>query len=209
MFSVQKFLSQDNALYDLLEASAEEARHSVQVLNEILSSPQKGSRVSETHETKEADKKITAQINEALATAFITELDREDVEALSAVLYKIPKTVEKFAERFMVYSAMVKEASFTAHIKLLEDATKQVVAMVQQVRLHPSVEKIQEMNLVLQQIETEADELILQLLTDLYSGRHEPLTVLAMRDLYELLEKVIDRCRDTGNVVTQIIVKTA
>jgi uncharacterized protein Yka (UPF0111/DUF47 family) len=30
-----------------------------------------------------------------------------------------------------------------------------------------------------------------------------------MRDLYDLLEKVIDRCRDAGNVVTQIVLKNS
>jgi uncharacterized protein Yka (UPF0111/DUF47 family) len=28
-----------------------------------------------------------------------------------------------------------------------------------------------------------------------------------LRDLYELLEKVIDRCRDAGNVVLQVVLK--
>jgi uncharacterized protein Yka (UPF0111/DUF47 family) len=32
---------------------------------------------------------------------------------------------------------------------------------------------------------------------------------MALKDLYELLEKVIDRCRDAGNVVTHIVLKYA
>ena len=49
----------------------------------------------------------------------------------------------------------------------------------------------------------------LELLGDLYSGRHEPIQVLALRDLYDLLEKIIDRCRDAGNVVTHIVLKNS
>lgn len=48
------------------------------------------------------DKKITEEINEALCKTFVTELEREDIEALSNALYKIPKTVEKIAERFVI-----------------------------------------------------------------------------------------------------------
>ena len=55
----------------------------------------------------------------------------------------------------------------------------------------------------------EADDLIISVLQDLYSGKHEGTTVLALKDLYELLEKVVDRCRDAGNVVTQIVLKTS
>jgi len=32
---------------------------------------------------------------------------------------------------------------------------------------------------------------------------------MAMKDLYDLLEKVIDRCRDAGNIVSQIVLKNS
>ena len=47
------------------------------------------------------------------------------------------------------------------------------------------------------------------LLNDLYSGKYEPLQMIVMRDLVELLEKVIDRCRDAGNVIFQIVLKNS
>jgi uncharacterized protein Yka (UPF0111/DUF47 family) len=209
MFSLQKMLSKDDKFFDLLEASAEEARSSVQALTRVLANPHEKAGMTEFHRRKEADKKITAQINEALVTAFVTELDREDIEVLSAVLYKIPKTVEKFVERFAISAALARDADFSRHIKMLETATDQVVAMVKQVRKGVSVEMAKEMNGVLQKVEGDADDLILEILKDLYSGRHDPTKVLAMKDLYELLEKVIDRCRDAGNVVTQISLKHA
>ncbi|MDB6118432.1 MAG: hypothetical protein JWO08_2213, partial [Verrucomicrobiaceae bacterium] len=35
----------------------------------------------------------------------------------------------------------------------------------------------------------------------------DPIRVIILKDLYELLEKVVDRCRDTGNVISNIILK--
>jgi uncharacterized protein Yka (UPF0111/DUF47 family) len=209
MFSLQKLLSKDDKFYDLLEASAQEARNSVLVLNRLLSAPGQIPSLEKFHASKEADKKITEQINEALVDSFVTDLDREDIEVLSAVLYKVPKTVEKFAERFIISARLAQDADFSRHIRMLETATNQVVEMVKQLRAGADVEQIKEMNSVLQKVEGEADDLILEILKDLFSGRHEPTKVLAMKDLYELLEKVIDRCRDAGNVVTQIVLKHA
>ena len=209
MFSLQKMLSKDDRFFELLEASAQEARRSVEVLNRILSAPAKAPSLQEFHQAKEAGKIINEQINEALVKSFVTYLDREDIELLSSVLYKIPKTVEKFAERFMVSVPLVGNTDFARHIKLLEAATNQVVKMVKQIRDGISVEGIKEMNNLIQRVESEADDLILDIFKDLYSGRHDPTRVLAMKDLYELLEKVIDRCRDAGNVVTHIILKNA
>ena len=48
---------------------------------------------------------------------------------------------------------------------------------------------------------------MLELLAEIYSGKYEPLQAMMLRDLYELMEKVIDRCRDAGNVVAHIVLK--
>jgi uncharacterized protein Yka (UPF0111/DUF47 family) len=41
----------------------------------------------------------------------------------------------------------------------------------------------------------------------LFSGKHDPMQVIMLKDLYELLEKVIDRCRDAGNVIAHTALK--
>jgi uncharacterized protein Yka (UPF0111/DUF47 family) len=48
---------------------------------------------------------------------------------------------------------------------------------------------------------------MMSLYKDLFSGKHEPLQVIVLKDLYELLEKVIDRCRNVGNVIARIALK--
>ena len=207
MFSIQKILSKDDKLFTLLEKAAEEANTSIQTLNQTLSMPNQMPSLREFHRAKEAEKQITEQINQAVINDTVTDIDREDIELLSSILYKIPKTVEKIAERFIVSLNMVKDTDFSHHIKILQVATKQVVEMVKQLRRRPSVEQIKQMNDVLQQVEAEADQLILDILAKLYNGDFDPTKVLALKDLYELLEKVVDRCRDAGNAVTQIVIK--
>jgi uncharacterized protein Yka (UPF0111/DUF47 family) len=66
---------------------------------------------------------------------------------------------------------------------------------------------MKDMNAKLQLIEGNADKLILELLQDLYSGKHDPIKVMMLRDLYDLMEKVVDRCRDAGNVLSLIALK--
>jgi len=211
MFSLQKLFGKDDRFFDLLEASSQEARRSVEMLNELLAQPSKPASLQEFHAAKNADKKITEQISQALLKTFVTQLEKEDIEVLSAALYRIPKTVEKFAERFIICSALVQDVDFKRHTALLDQATEQVVNMVKLLRNlgEGRLDHAKEMNGKLQQIEGDADDYALELLGELYSGRHEPIKVLALRDLYDLLEKVIDRCRDTGNVVTHIVLKNS
>ena len=211
MFSLQKLLGKDDQFFTLLEASAEEARQSVQKLNQTLKNTNVSPTLDVFHESKEADKRITAQINEALVKTFVSQLEREDIEVLSAALYKIPKTVEKIAERFIISTPLVKGTDFTQHMQLMDSATQHVVSLVKLLRGLGSgkLEEAKQLNSELQRVEGDADKLILEILKDLYSGRHEATKVIALKDIYELLEKVIDRCRDAGNVVTHIVLKNA
>jgi uncharacterized protein len=211
MFSIQKLFSKDDTFFDLLESSAEEARHSVQTLTRVLSSPSKPASLQEFHASKEADKKITEHISEALVKTFVTQLEREDIEVLSAALYRVPKTVEKFVERFIICNTLVKDVDFSRHIVLLDQATAQLLAMVKLLRDlgQGRLDQAKNMNRNLQQIEGDADKLALELLADLYSGKYDATRVLALRDLYDLLEKIVDRCRDAGNVVTHIVLKNS
>ena len=48
-----------------------------------------------------------------------------------------------------------------------------------------------------------------ELLRDLYAGKFDPLRAMIIRDVYELMEKVVDRCHDTGNMVMHIVLKNS
>ena len=43
----------------------------------------------------------------------------------------------------------------------------------------------------------------------LFSGKYDAIQVIVLKDLYELLEKVVDRCREAGNVISQIVLKNS
>ena len=211
MISLQKLFGKDDKFFTLLEASAEEGRTSIQALNKVLSAPGSSPSLETFLNAKETDKKITDQINEALVNSFATQLEKLDIELLSHALYRIPKTVEKFAERFVISAGIVCDIDFTRHIVLLDAATNQVVALVKLLRTQKAgkIQEAKALNGKLQQIEGDADTLQLEMLGDLYSGRHDAIRVIALRDLYELLETVVDRCRDAGNIVTHIVLKNS
>lgn len=205
MFSIQKLFARDTRFFELLDASAQESRASVQALKHILNS--RGSQsLDEFAAARKKEKQITAEISKLLARTSVTSLDREDIESISSVLYKIPKTVEKFAERYILGAAELKDVEFSKHVQLLEQATDTVAEMVKELQ-KAHFEKLIEYNERLQATEGAADDLMLKMLKELYSGKVSPLKVMILKDLYELLEKVVDRCRDVGNVIANIVLK--
>lgn len=207
MISVLRLFSQDNLFFDLLEAAAQEAKTSVHALLIVIRTPGQLPTLEEFVALRKEDKKIRQRLAAELAKTFVTPIDREDIDALSHALYRIPKTVEKFAERMIIAGSQAATMDFSRHVILLEQATEIIMEMVKSLRHRPKIEVIRQQNQQLQKIEGDADKLLSELLREIYSGKYPPLQAMLLRDLYELLEKIIDRCRDAGNIIMQIALK--
>jgi uncharacterized protein len=209
MFSLQTIFGKGDKFYGLLEASAEAARQSTRALMTLLAAPVSTRSLDEFRVARKREKDLFAQISEALVDTFVTALEREDIEALAAALYKIPKTVEKFAERYVLFSDRLADVDFASRAAMLEKAADVIVQMTSQLRGGFKLDLMRDLNERMQSIESEADRLILDLYRDLFTNERDPAKLMLRKDLFELLEKAIDRCRDAGNVIYQIVLKNS
>jgi uncharacterized protein Yka (UPF0111/DUF47 family) len=209
MFSLQRLLGKEDRFFDLLEASAAEACTSVRALISLTKRPDQVKSLDDFIRARRNEKKIASQISEELCTTFVTALEREDIEALSVALYKIPKTIEKIGERILIAPQHLHGVELSRQLQFIEQAVDTVLAMIKELRRGVNLELIRTHNDHLQAVEGEADKLVLELLRDLYSGQHDPIRVVFLKDLFELLEKVTDRCRDAGNVINHVVLKNS
>lgn len=209
MFSLQKLFGKGDKFNELLESAAKEAHESVRLVIELMKSPRDTKKFDDLVMARRKEKKISEQISEELVQTFVTGLEREDIEALARGLYKIPKSAEKLAERFMMAGKLVEGLDFSRQAELMEKATDAVHAMIKQLDELDDLEKIKSLNDKLQYVEGEADKVMNELLRDLYSGKFDALRAIVLRDIYELIEKVVDRCRDVGNVMMHIVLKNS
>lgn len=209
MFSLQRFLSRDDKFFHLMEGSAEEARTAIQSLVGLLKAPEENRTLEAFIAARRKERHLSQQLTEQLCRTFVTPLEREDIESLSDALYKIPKTAEKFGERYVRCGQRTRGLDLTRHMALLESAGEVIVLMVRQLRQGAEIESVRGHNERLHQIEGDGDKLMLEFLQHLYDGSHDPVQVMLRKDLLELLEKILDRCRDVGNIVFHIVLKHA
>jgi uncharacterized protein Yka (UPF0111/DUF47 family) len=210
MSALDRLFGRDTKFYDLLEAGADAANASAAELGRLLPKLHDDTPpevLSDLGQCRRSHKRIGLDTTEALCKTFVTPLEREDIEALSSALYKISKSVEKIGERLTVRPAGVTPDSVTRQAAMLEKATALVVVMVKQLRTKSHGETIKDSYEQLQAIEGEADKVMNELLRELYQGSVDPRVVVFLKDLYELLEKGIDRCRDAGYVVFHVALK--
>jgi uncharacterized protein Yka (UPF0111/DUF47 family) len=209
VISLAKLFGKSDRFFELLATSAKSAHESIEALARLLDESNAPVSLAELSVARRQEKKNAEIISEELVKVFVTALDREDIEALSRALYRIPKTVEKFGERFEIVTHLVSAKDFAPQMKIAQDAALVVVRMVDMLAKNPKLEDIKAENDLMQELEGRADQLVVLNLKEIYSGSLDPITAMAKRDLFDLLEKVVDRCRDACNVVSQIVLKNS
>lgn len=209
VISLAQLFGKSDRFFALLNDSAKSAHDSVEALARLLGQADATTSLAELAIARRVEKRTAEVISEELVKVFVTALEREDIEALSSALYRIPKTVEKFGERFELVRHLVKGEQFAGQMAIAQEAAAVVVKMVAMLGKSPKLEEIKAANDTIQELEGRADELVLGHLREIYSGAVDPITAMATRDLFDLLEKVIDRCRDSANIVAHIVLKNS
>jgi len=211
MLSLKKLLGKDDKFFDLLEAGAEEAKASVDLFSSFLKKIADGkvpaSSLDDFIQSRRKEKRIRHLTMEELSKTFVTPLEREDIEELSFALYRIPKQIEKIVERLSIYPGRIPHAAFMRQAELMSQAAEAVTFMVKQLRGGTTIEKIRSASERLQFAEGEADKVMLSLLKELYHGPYDAKELVILQELYEMAEQAVDRCRNAGSIVTQIVFK--
>ena len=209
MFSLQRLLGRDDEFCDLLESSAREGVKCVDALKQVLNAPGNTPTLDVFVAARRQNKEVTSRIADLQVQVLVTSLEREDIEELAEALYKIPKTVEKFAERYLLTRDQVREFDFTRQLVLMEESTKSILEMVQAFRSGAGVAEVKRLDARIQRLENEADDVILEFVKRLYDPGCPALAGIILKDLIELNEKVVDRCRDASGVISRVVLKNS
>jgi uncharacterized protein Yka (UPF0111/DUF47 family) len=209
MFSLQTIFGKGDKFYGLLEQSAATVCESAKALHEMLTKPNHGSVMAAFTAARTREKELAAQISEGLVNTFVTALDREDIEALNSALYKIPKTIEKFAERYEIVAVRLDGVDFAQRALVLERSSEVVAEMIGELRRGLRIDPVKKLQDRLQALESEGDRMLLAAYRTLYVEGGDVMRAVLAKDLFELIEKAIDKCRDVGNIVYSIVLKNS
>jgi uncharacterized protein Yka (UPF0111/DUF47 family) len=208
MFSLQTIFGSGKQFFDLLDEAADAAHESTKALSQMLKNPAANLSLDAFKLARQRERVASDKINHALVVSFITPIEREDIESLSSALYKIPKQVERFADRYDLARHRLEHIEFAPRAAMLEQAAGVVVEMVSELR-HMRVEEMSRLNERLRVLEAEADRLLLEMHREIYSGRLDAADMFLLKEFFEILEKAIDRCREAGVVAYQIVLKNS
>lgn len=209
MISLRSLFGKKTKVFQLLQASAEAARDAALAANRLTQDGASAPAMATFTAARHREKELAAQVSEELINTFVTPLDREDLEAINAALYQIPKTVEKFAQRYVLVAERLAGVDFAPRTAILVTCTDVVADMVREMADGLRIEPMRALQTRLQALEADADKLLLEPYGEMYLRERDPVRVMLAKDLFETVEKAINTCRDVGNVIYSIVLKNS
>ncbi len=147
------------------------------------------------------------EITTELCRSFITPFDREDIQNFATDLYKIPKTISKIVERIELNGLSSVRSDFIRQIDVIVKEAEATEEMVKSLITDRNGKQIAQKVQILKDLEQQGDQILHELLKSLFSEPRDARDLLLRKDIYDMLEKVVDRYRDAAGVALQIVLK--
>ncbi|HYD17018.1 MAG TPA: DUF47 family protein [Patescibacteria group bacterium] len=209
MLNIAKLIPSEGKFYTFLQQLSSEAHTASLHLKTFVESTDPAARTeagAAITSCKAQAKTISAEVTKELCISFVTPFDREDIQNICGHLYRITKTIEKVREHMDMYQMKdAIELARQVEVILLEADGMQIMvdALIKGGKAQQIIEKAK----LLDELENKGDAILSDLLVTLIREAPDTKQLLLRKDIYDLLERVIDGYRDAAGVALQIALK--
>ncbi len=210
---IRIFLPKDRIFYDIFENIVANLKDMGATLKKAMneSDPVKRLNLLKSLEDGEhRNDEYTHQIFVELGKNFITPFDREDIHYLATSLDDIADYIYASSKKILNYNILeddiyMKDLAEISHksIKILSDAVTKLRSM-------KNVSQIKQDCVLINSLENNADDVLDNAIINLFSDTSmTAIDIIKLKDIYEDLEVISDKCEDASNVIESIIIKYA
>lgn len=208
--AIEKLLPKEDKFYSLIGQLSEQARECALHFKTFVESQDKQQRATASEAVNKCrieSKRLSAEITKELCATFITPFDREDIQDFTISLYKIIKTIKKICDRMDVHNLANRNGDFSRQTDLIVEEAHAMKDMVHELVSGHDTKRIINNVTVLHDLENKGDTVLSELMGDLFRNENDIKALILRKDVYDMLEKVIDRYRDAAATALQIVLK--
>ena len=147
---------------------------------------------------------LTHNVATRLNQSFITPFDREDIYTLAVALDDVCDYIDAAARAIRMYNIVEFSIPVQQMARLIETLAREMNSAV--LLLH----KPNGMNahiVEIHRLENEADEAYYRAIAELFKDFTDPIYIIKLKELYEILENATDRCESVANIIESIVLK--
>jgi predicted phosphate transport protein (TIGR00153 family) len=202
-----RFLPRETKFFDLLAELSTAMNEGAQLLRSILEDPHDlECRVEQMQAIEHRGDKATHAIIAKLNQTFITPFDREDIHRLASSLDDVLDYMNAAATRLVMYKILqppIASAELAGIIVLQSEELARGVSLLE--KNNGVLKHCEEIN----RLEDVADHVSRKAIGALFEDERDPIQLIKIKELYEVLEMATDKAEDAANVLEAIVLKSA
>jgi predicted phosphate transport protein (TIGR00153 family) len=157
---------------------------------------------------RQADK-ITHDTLAQLHTSFITPFDRDEIHQLINSMDDILDVIQDVAESMNLYDIRHVPADAKALAEVTEQSCVRVRSLVGLLHSMENGPAILKLCHEIDELESDADRMLRAAMSKVFREEPNVLQVIKLKEMYELLEAVTDRCKDVAGTVEAIVLENS
>ena len=200
-----RLIPRDEAFQEIFIKDGENLLEAVRALSEMFTEFDRlDERVAAIQVLEHAGDEIDLEIAVRLERSFITPFDREDIHELYMRLDDVVDGIQEAAETVVIYAIDTATDEARQLAGIIAAQAKELLAALKMLdHLEAAGSHLKEIH----DLENKADGLSRSAIGRLFREAGDPLTVIKLRDLYNVLENTIDAAEDAAEVIERIAAK--
>lgn len=166
-------------------------------------------RIDEMHAIEQAADEKKHEIQDALVTAFVTPIEREDIAMLSDYLDTVTDRIEGVLHRLYFDNVREMRPDALRMVEMIVRGCKVMREVVGELARFKKSKKLRDYVVELNSIEEEADALYMRAMRELHTTCTDPLVVFTWHEIYSFLEYCVDYCEHVADTVDTIVMKNS
>jgi predicted phosphate transport protein (TIGR00153 family) len=195
--------------FDCFDRAATNVVHGAELLSE-LSTAASGHRdelVNQIEQAEHEGDRITSETLKRLEQAYLTPIDREDIQTLVERIDDTLDMIDAAAQRLMIYKVAEVRQDFADQCGVLLKASRLMATSVAGLRHLDARKPLANLVIAVHAAEEEGDTIHHRFLAELFECGLDVFQVIKWKELYQLVEQAIDYCDDVACIVRRIELK--
>jgi hypothetical protein len=200
-------MPRETKFFDMFAAMAENLTHGARLMVELLENYENvPARVRAIKDIEHRGDDMTHALLTKLNQTFITPFDREDIHRLASSIDDVLDFINAAGERLVLYKISNPPEPAAALAKLIVRQSDQIAAAVG--NLEKNSQQVLEHCVEINRLEDEADQVCRQAIACLFEHEKDPIGLIKVKELYEVLEMATDKAEDAANVLEAVVLKS-
>lgn len=209
---IKAFLPKDKVFYSLFEQVVDNLQKMGDTFRAAIEEPDYTKRLTllkSLEDGEHINDEFTHQIFIELGQNFITPFDREDIHQLAMGLDDVADYILASSKKIILYNVEEIDDFMKQMVVLVQNGINALKIAVKELRDMKRLREITQACVAINSVENQADDLLDKGISRLFTENIPAVELIKLKDIYQDMEVITDKCENAADVIESIIIKYA